>query len=73
MKLLELANKYVKKSNWKTLALLKICLFSLGVIIGIILPKKFRFLIVPFCMILFVITYVPLMIKFFNIYKEDRN
>ena len=40
MKLFQVADRYCKESNWKTLALLKICLFSIGVMIGILLPKR---------------------------------
>ena len=40
MKLFQVADRYCKESNWKTLALLKICLFSIGVMIGILLPKE---------------------------------
>ena len=38
MKLLHAANRYVQTSTWKTIAALKFCLLSLGVIIaGIIM------------------------------------
>lgn len=39
MKLFQVADRYCKESNWKTLALLKICLFSIGVMIGMLLPN----------------------------------
>ncbi len=73
MKLLDLANKYVEKSDWKTMLLLKICLFSAGIIVGTTVTKKAKFLTLCICMVLFVITYIPLMIKFFNIYEENKN
>ena len=38
MKLLHAANRYVQTSTWKTIAALKFCLLSLGVIIGVLLP-----------------------------------
>lgn len=34
-KLFEAANQYVKESDWKDLALVKLCLCAMGVIIGI--------------------------------------
>ena len=33
MKLFQVADRYCKESSWKILALLKICLFSIGVMV----------------------------------------
>ena len=33
MKLFDVADRYCKESSWKTLALLKFCLFSIGLIV----------------------------------------
>lgn len=40
MKLFQVADRYCKESNWKTLAPLKICLFSIGVMVGMLIPKE---------------------------------
>ena len=40
MKLFQVADRYCKESSWKTLALLKICLFSIGVMVGMLVPKE---------------------------------
>lgn len=67
MKLFEIADRYCKESDWKTLALLKFCLFSMGVIAGTQLPHKKRKLVLSTAFAVFMATYVPLMYKFFQI------
>lgn len=42
MKLFETADRYCKESNWKTLALLKFCLFAMGMLIGMKVPEKHK-------------------------------
>jgi hypothetical protein len=40
-KLLDAANHYIKTSDWKIIAVLKFCLISLGVMIGMqVKPKQ---------------------------------
>ena len=39
-KLFGYADKYVKQSDWKDLAMIKFCLAAMGVLIGISLPVK---------------------------------
>ena len=34
------ANQYVKESDWKDFALVKLCLCAIGVMIGLAIPKK---------------------------------
>ena len=34
-KLLNIADRYLEESDWKTISLLKICLFSMGVLFGL--------------------------------------
>lgn len=74
MKLFEVTNKYCKESNWKTLALIKICVFSIGIIVGVLLPNTFRIVVLIIFGALFLISYVPLMIKFrkINVKKYNR-
>lgn len=70
MKLLHAANRYVQTSTWKTIAALKFCLLSLGVIIGVLLPQCCTLPVIAVCIVLFLITYIPLMRKFFLILKS---
>ena len=71
-KLFGCANEYVKQSDWKDVALIKVCLCSMGVIIGTAVPKKTKKPVVCAAMTLFIATYVPLMAKFLKIAIEDK-
>lgn len=73
MKLFEVANKYCKESNWITLALVKLCLFSIGIIVGILLPESLKIPVIIIFSIIFLITYIPLMTKFFKLWKNNNN
>ena len=70
MKLLRAADLYMKTSSWKTIAALKFCLLSLGVIIGVLLPQNCMLPVIAVCAVIFLITYIPLMRKFFLILKS---
>lgn len=71
MKLFKIADQYCKESTWKTLALLKFCLFSMGLMIGISIPKKRKSLISKLAMITFITTYIPLMLKLLKLWEKD--
>ena len=65
--LFDAADRYVAQSNWKDLALVKFCLCAIGVIIGVLLPvsaKKTAFWI---ALLVFIVTYIVLMTKFFRV------
>lgn len=69
-KLLEAANTYLADFRWQDAALLKICLCSLGIVIGILLPKKWRTVVLIAALLAFTATYVPLMARFIPALKE---
>ena len=66
-KLFGYAEEYIKQSDWRTLAALKLCLASLGILIGMALPEKSRKYVKIIASAVFAVTYVPLMAKFFRI------
>lgn len=70
MKLFDRANRYCTESNWKTLAALKFCLFSLGIIVGVLLPEGCKIPVLVVFGIVFLVTYVPLMAKFVKIWRS---
>lgn len=72
-KLFTYANEYVNQSDWKVLALLKLCLAAIGVLIGLEIPRKYKKSVFFGAMGVFVITYIPLMAKFFRIVRETDN
>ena len=67
------ANQYVKESDWKDFALVKLCLCAIGVMIGLAVPKKKKKMPLQIAAIVFIATYIPLMTKFLRIVfrKED--
>lgn len=72
MKLFDIANQFCKVCTWKTLALLKCCLLSLGILIGLCLPKEWTIVVLCVFGMIFVITYIPLMVKFFTFIKKNK-
>lgn len=70
-KLFRVANRYCKESNWKTLSLLKICLFSLGVLVGMLVPNHRKKIVAGLGLAAFAVTYVPLIAKLLRTWKKE--
>lgn len=74
-KLIECADNFILESDWKDIALIKLCICSLGIIIGLCIPKEKKK--VPLCaaVSVFAATYVPLIMKFgkvaADVYKNE--
>lgn len=68
---LRLGDIYASESNWKDFALVKFCLFAMGIIVGVNAPKKYRKPITIVSLIVFLSTYIPLMAKVFRIIKDN--
>ncbi len=58
------ADVYLRQCDWRDLALVKFCLFSMGVIAGIALPPKAKKPAIITAAAVFVATYIPLMVKY---------
>ena len=72
-RLLDLGNRYARKSSWKDFALVKFCLFSMGVVVGTQIHDKHKKRSIRAAACVFISTYVPLMILVFRIaFKEDQ-
>ena len=71
MKLFAKANAYCKESNWKDLALLKFCLCAIGIIIGLLIPDAYFGIAMGVALLVFLITYIPLMWKFFKVKVDE--
>lgn len=70
--LLNYANRYMEKADWKDMALLKVCLCATGVIIGTSVSNKTKKPVKKSAEFLFVVTYIPLMIKAVVVFLEGR-
>ncbi len=71
-KFFEVADRYVMESDWKVLAMLKLCLCSVGVMIGLSIPREKKKIPFMIAAIVFVVTYIPLMAKYFKTWKEEK-
>ena len=58
------ANEYIKARDWKMLAVLKFCLCSIGVLIGLSVPEKHKKFVLGGALGVFFATYIPLMFDF---------
>ena len=65
--LLELGNRYAGESTWKDFALVKFCLFSMGLIAGTYVPEKHKKTVIGISAAVFTATYIPLMAKVFRL------
>ena len=65
--LFSIANEYLQQSDWKDLAMIKFCLFAVGVVIGLFVPTKAKKAALMTAVCVFVVTYLPLMTKLFRI------
>lgn len=64
------ADRYIKQSTWKDFALLKFCLFAMGVLVGIQIPEKNKKHAGIISAIVFAATYIPLMAKFVSVIRN---
>ncbi len=66
------ADKYIAESDWKDLAMIKFCLFSMGILAGMRIPEKNRKQAGWIAAAVFAATYIPLMTKFFSVIAEKE-
>lgn len=68
--LLALGDRYAARSSWKDFALVKFCLFSMGLIAGTMIPKEKKGPVTAVAAAIFAASYVPLMAKLFSVAAE---
>ena len=66
-RLLDLGNRYAKDSSWKDFALVKFCVFAMGLAAGTLVPDKYKKAAVGTAAGVFAVTYIPLMAKMLRI------
>ena len=71
-KLFDYADRYLQKSNWKDMAMLKFCLFSAGILAGMQIPARDKKKAGIAAGVLFLITYIPLMTKFIGVLTDKE-
>lgn len=72
MNIFRVADRYCKESSWKDLALLKTCLFSMGILVGIFISKEKKRTAAGLSAVAFLATYLPLMQKFFRTWEAAQ-
>ena len=68
-KLFEVANRYVETSDWKIIAVLKFCLIALGMMIGMLIKAEHRKPVFCGALGVFFAAYIPLMTRFFRLFR----
>lgn len=69
--LFKAADRYIAESNWKTLALVKFCLCSMGILLGCAVPEKGKKSVMAGAAGIFAATYIPLMAKLFRVFRQE--
>ena len=65
------ADEFLRESGWRDLALVKLCLFSMGLLAGLQVSELRRKRVSIAASAVFPLTYVPLMAKFLGILTEE--
>ena len=69
-RMLEYADKYLQKSNWKDIGIIKYCLFSFGLLAGTYITKKNKECARIIAAIGFIVSTILIMVKFFSVITE---
>ena len=67
-KLFTAANHYIETSDWRIIAVLKFCLISLGMMIGMAVKPEHKKRVLAVALCVFIVTYIPLMAKFYRVF-----
>ena len=70
-RLFDIADRYLEESDWKTIAVLKFCLISLGILVGVKVAEKDKKRVAKCALAVFLVTYIPLMAKLFRVAVEE--
>ena len=61
------ADEFIRRSDWKDLAIVKFCLFSIGLLVGLQITEKYKKGVRIAASVVFTLTYIPLMVKYLGI------
>ena len=71
-KLFDAANRYIETSDWKTIAVLKFCLLSLGMMAGMQIRSEHKKPVFIGALGVFAASYVPLMARFYRVFTQKK-
>ena len=69
-RLLSATDEFLQASDWKDIAILKICLLSLGLLAGMRITDRHKKGVELAACTAFVLTYIPLMTRFLKIFTK---
>lgn len=69
-KLFDCASVYIQHRDWKMLTLVKFCLCAIGLVLGLLIPEKYRKTVLISALAIFIVTYIPLMADFAGFVKK---
>lgn len=58
------ADAFLRESDWKDLAVIKFCLFSIGLLVGLQITERCKKGVRIAASVVFTLTYIPLMVKY---------
>ena len=64
-------DRYLRASDWKDIALIKLCLFAIGLLAGMQVRDSDKKAVRAGAAALFVVTYIPLMSKYIGVQLVD--
>ena len=68
--LFDCARRYLVKSDWKDLAMIKLCVFSVGILAGTYIVGEAKGVVRIIALVVFVMTMIPIMIKLFSVIRS---
>ncbi|MFI3249452.1 MAG: hypothetical protein R3Y07_00630 [Eubacteriales bacterium] len=68
----QLISDFGKTMTVVTVSLFKLCCISLGALIGMAIPRNWKQYLIPVCSLIFLVTYIPLMLNLLRSYQEKR-
>ena len=77
-RILDCADRYIEARDWKMVSILKFCLASIGVLLGLSIPGKSKKAAGSMAAGVFLVTYIALMVDFLTFTvdffrsKEDK-
>ena len=71
-RLLDFANQYITLLKWQHFSIIKFCLISLGILIGIFIPQEAQVAVGIVAGVIFIGTYIPVMVHFFRAWLKAK-
>jgi len=68
---MSVTDAYMKASTWRDLALIKLCVFSVGVLLGFCVPKKHKVVYSIIGALVIGVTLTPIMMKFVPMLMDE--